>query len=110
VFKEYIYNNTIGVVMWKKIWVKILAVLGFFRLVDENNVVSITNLLIYIFAFKFAYAPMESTSLQDMALALAAMGVYVGKKVVNAYADGKKQTLPSDLMDKMKGFIDEEGD
>ena len=94
--------------MWFKLWKKVLAVLGFFRLVDENKVVSITNLLIYIFAFKFAYAPMESTNLQDMALALAAMGVYVGKKVVNAYADGKKSSLPSDLMDKMKNFVNDD--
>lgn len=83
----------------------IKPLLKFLRLIDENGELSITNILVIIFAFKFAYAPMAETSIQDMALALTAMGVYVAKKAVTAYTDAKKgSVVPSEVIDKLKEF------
>lgn len=96
-----------------KIWACIKSVLGFFGLIDDKGELSRTNLLIYIFTLKFAFVPMETASVNDLALALAAMGVYMGKKVVSAYAEKSKlDVTPSDVIDKLKalGVQDDEGE
>jgi len=81
---------------------KIFATLTFLRLLDENKVLSITNILVIIFAIKFALVPLESASITDIAMALSAMGVYMGKKVVNGMIEAKKNAVPSDIVEKLK--------
>jgi hypothetical protein len=82
---------------------KLAATLGFFRLTDENNQLSITNILVFIFCFKFAVVQMETVGIKEMALALCAMGVYVGKKTITGIVDVKKSNLlPEELVDKLK--------
>lgn len=83
----------------------IKPVLKFLRLIDEQGELSITNILVIIFAFKFAYAPMEETSIQDTALALTAMGVYIGKKAIYKIADAKKDSVVTqEVVTKLKEF------
>lgn len=83
----------------------IKPVLKFLRLIDEQGELSITNILVIIFAFKFAYAPMEETSVQDMALALTAMGVYIGKKAIKEIAAAKKDSVVTqEVVAKLKEF------
>lgn len=83
----------------------IKPILKFCRLIDEQGDLSITNILIIIFAFKFAYAPMEVTSIQDMALALAAMGVYAGKHAITKITEAKKHTaVTQEVITKLKEF------
>jgi len=60
-------------------------------MIDAEGSLSRTNLLIYIFTIKFAFVPMAEASINDLALALAAMGVYMGKKVVSAYENKRKE-------------------
>lgn len=97
-----------------KIWSPFKTVLDFFGLIDEKSQLSRTNLLVYIFTMKFAFVPMESASIHDMALALAALGVYMGKKVVNAYTEGarvKADLANSDVLDKLHSMgVNEEGE
>ncbi len=84
------------------IWNLIKAFLKFFGLIDEQGQLSRTNILVYVFTVKFAFVPMETASIHDMALALGALGVYMGKKVVNAYVEGKKATsVSSDIINKI---------
>lgn len=76
----------------KSLWSKIKGFLNFFGLIDDLGCLSRTNLLVYIFTFKFAFVPMESAGIQEIAMALGAMGIYMGKKVVSAYE--KKKSAP----------------
>jgi hypothetical protein len=95
------------------IWVKIKMFLNFFGLIDDKGQLSRTNLLVYIFTLKFAVVPMESASVHDMAMALAALGVYMGKKVVSAYVDGKSaqsDSTTSDVMDRLRMLGDPEAE
>jgi hypothetical protein len=81
--------------------------LSFLRLIDENGELSITNILVIIFAFKLAFAPMEETNIQQMALALAAIGVYASKRIVSKVASAKKDSgVAKDIVDKLKHFVD----
>lgn len=80
---------------------KLFKMLAFLRIVDEKGQLSITNIMVMTFAIKFAMVPMESASIQDMAMALSAMGIYMGKKAVTAYTETKTQQLPDDLMEKI---------
>lgn len=82
-----------------KIWNFIKSFLSFFGLIDEKQQLSRTNLLVYIFTLKFAFIPMQSASINDMALALGALGAYMGKKVISAYVDGKSAQSGSDTSD-----------
>lgn len=97
-----------------KSWRYITKILNFFGLIDEKGQLSRTNLLVYIFTMKFAFVPMQTASINDLALALAALGVYMGKKVVNAFVDSAKAKVegtPSDVIDKIKalGIQEDEG-
>ena len=83
---------------------KIFKALGFLRITDEKNQLSITNILVMIFAIKFAMVPMEAATVMDMAMALAAMGVYMGKKVVTGMLEAKKNVVPQEVMDKIKSM------
>jgi len=85
---------------------KIKKALSFLRILDETGQLSITNILVVTFAVKFAFVPMQSASIQDMALALAAMGVYVGKKAINGIVEAKKNTLPEELIGKLKSMTE----
>ena len=88
-----------------KIWEYITTALNFFGLIDEKGQLSRTTLLVYIFTMKFAVVPMESATIHDMALALAALGVYMGKKVISAYtesAKAKTDTATQDVIDKLR--------
>jgi len=82
-FLNYIWDAVKSVA--SKFWKQVIAVLKFLGLIDGEGSLSRTNLLIYIFTFKFAFVPMADASIHEIALALAAMGVYMGKKVVGAY-------------------------
>jgi len=90
--------------MFKTIKKKVFSVLSFFRVIDENEVLSITNLLVMTFAIKFAMVPLESASILDMAMALAAMGVYMGKKAVSAIIESKKNVVPAEIVEKLKAM------
>ena len=89
------------------IWKHIKSVLNFFGLIDAQGQLSRTNLLVYIFTLKFAFVPMETSSIHEMALALTALGVYMGKKVLTAYVEGKKVTsdvATQDVIDKLRNL------
>lgn len=91
--------------VFTKIWGHIKSFLNFFGLIDEKKQLSRTTLLVYIFTIKFAFVPMETASIQDLALAMSALGVYMGKKVVNAYVEGAKakaEIASSDVLAKLK--------
>lgn len=60
---------------------KVFRVLRFLRVTDEQDNLSITNLAVYIVAYKL-YAS-TATSLQDVALAFAAISNYAHKKHVS---------------------------
>jgi len=90
--------------MLKTVKKKLFSVLSFFRIIDENKVLSITNLLVMTFAIKFAMVPLESASILDMAMALSAMGVYMGKKVVTGIIEAKKNAVPKEIVDKLKNM------
>jgi len=90
-----------------KIWGYLKSVLNFFGLIDGNGQLSRTNLLVYIFTMKFAFVPMQTASIHDMAMAMAALGVYMGKKVLTAYIDGKSSksdAVTGDVMDKLRSL------
>lgn len=56
--------------------------LQYFRINDENNLVSLTNIAMIIMLYKIAATP--STSIQDLtALAIVAMG-YQSKRFINS--------------------------
>jgi len=98
-----------------KTWIYIKSLLNFFGLIDAEGQLSRTNLLVYIFTLKFAVVPMETSSIHEMALALATLGVYMGKKVITAYVEGKKAASDSttqDVMDKLRnlGTPEDEGE
>ena len=91
----------------KTIWKKIKQFLEFFGLIDDNGQLSRTNLLIYIFTIKFAVVPMQSASMNDLAMALGAMGIYMGKKVLSTYIEAKAIQMPqpevdADVLERMK--------
>lgn len=91
--------------MIKQIKAKFMKLLNFLRLTDENGLFSITNIMVWIFVFKFAYAPMETIQTNDMILALSSMGVYMGKKVIGTVKERvitEVKELPSELMEKLK--------
>jgi len=64
---------------------------------------------------KFAFVSMETASINDLALAIGALGVYMGKKVVNAYTEGvktKSGLVNDDILNKLHdmGVSDEESE
>lgn len=83
---------------------KLFNVMAFFRIIDENKLLSITNLLVMTFAVKFAMVPLAEASIMDMAMALAAMGVYMGKKVVTGMIEAKKNVVPAEIMEKLQSM------
>lgn len=87
-----------------KRWIKWF--LNFLRITDETGILSITNMLVYIFAIKYAMAPVQASSIQDMALALGAMGIYMGKKVVSTIAQGKAPSVADDVLNKIKDMAE----
>ena len=87
-----------------KRWIKWL--LNFLRVTDESGVLSITNMLVYIFAIKYAMAPVQASSIQDMALALGAMGIYMGKKVITGVTQAKAPSVADDVINKIKDMAE----
>lgn len=57
---------------------KALELLRFFRLVDNNNLLSITNISVIIMVGKIAST--NATSMQDIAVAIVALMAYAHKK------------------------------
>ena len=80
--------------------------LNFLRITDEQGVLSITNMLVYIFAVKYAMAPVATASIGDMAMALSAMGVYLGKKVITGVTQAKAPDITSDVVNKIKDMAE----
>ena len=71
-------------------------ILQFFKLVDVNNNLSLTNIAFYIFLYKIFITPMGEMSVVDFGIALSTVGLYFGKKVVNAVKSVKlNNTIPS---------------
>ena len=60
---------------------KVFKVLKFFRIVDEQDLLSITNLAIYAVVIKISTA--DVTSLNDAALAIGVLLNYAHKKHVS---------------------------
>lgn len=80
--------------------------LTFVRILDEQGNLSITNLLVMIFVWKFAQTSMDTFSIESVGPMIAAMGMYFGKKVVN-----KPKTDPvitpevtDEIVNKLKEF------
>ena len=86
--------------MFSKLKSKLFAILKFFGLLDSGGELSRTNVLLWIFVGRFAVTPIQSASIADMAMALSAMGLYMGKKIVSAYAE--KKLNPEDIINKIK--------
>ena len=87
-----------------KQWIKWL--LNFLRITDESGVLSITNMLVYTFAVKYAMTPVEAAAVGDMAMALSAMGVYLGKKVITGVTQAKTPDIASDVINKIKDMAE----
>lgn len=64
-------------------------ILSFFKLTDVSGKLSLTNVAFYIFLYKIATCSMGEITANDLALALSTVGLYFGKKVVNAVKDMK---------------------
>lgn len=62
---------------------KLLKVLKFFRITDENDLLSLSHMAIYLVMIKLAMA--DAVNLQDAALAAAALMNYAHKR----HAKGK---------------------
>jgi hypothetical protein len=89
--------------MIAKIKEKLFRLLTFLGLIDSGEL-SRTNVLLWIFVGRFAMTPIQSASIADMAMALSAMGLYMGKKVVNAYIETKTppaNVIPPELVEKL---------
>lgn len=79
--------------------------LTFCRIIDEEGNLSITNLLVMLFVYKFAQTPMDSFSLESVGPMIGAMGLYFGKKVVNK--SGSKPVITEEMSDEIMGKIKE---
>ena len=56
---------------WKMLF---FSVLGFFGLIDENRSLSRTNVILYIFVYKFATVPLATSSINELVGAVVALG------------------------------------
>ena len=59
-------------------------ILQFLKLVDEKNNLALTNIAFYIFLYKIFITPMGEMTVNDLGIALSMVGLYFGKKIVNA--------------------------
>lgn len=84
----------------------IKPVLKFFRVIDEQGDLSITNLLVMLFVYKFAQTPMETFSIEAIVPVIGAMGMYFGKKVVTNSTTKKQPTteVSDEVLKKIKEF------
>lgn len=64
--------------MWEKVNNYIHKILRFFRVTDENGLVSLTNIFIMIVLWKVAIAP--TLDLKDIATVFIAFSNYIYKK------------------------------
>ena len=60
---------------------KVFKILKFFRLVDNDNLLSITNISVMVMVAKIAAT--QATSMQDMAMGVVALMSYMHKRQVN---------------------------
>lgn len=84
----------------------IKPVLKFIRIIDEPGDLSITNIMVMIFVYKFAQTPMETFSIEAIMPVIGAMALYFGKKIVNKSA-GKEvntQEVSDEVIKKIKEF------
>lgn len=92
----------------KKFYLKyIKPFLSFIRLIDKNGELSITNLVIIIFTFKFAITPMETFSIESIVPVIGAMGMYYGKRYINHKENTQAENdtkVTDDIINKMKEF------
>jgi hypothetical protein len=78
--------------MFKKLIKLIKSFLYFCGLMDDSGQLSRTNLFMYAFIFKFISTPMNAASTNDVIMALAASGLYMGKKLVTKKSGGEDIT------------------
>lgn len=64
-------------------------ILAFLKLTDATGKLSLTNVAFYIFLYKISICSMGTLTANDLAVALTTVGLYFGKKVVNAVKDVK---------------------
>lgn len=77
-----------------KIKETIFSITGFIRLTDENNQLSVTNILIALFALKFYNTPITAGNITDLAGSLVSLAPLLGS--IGNYAYKKK--LKNDLI------------
>ncbi len=93
------------------VWSGIKAFLSFFGLIDAKGELSRTNLILYIFTVKFAFVPLQAAGIGEIAMAMASLGLYVGKKVLDSKAEARKETQAqsemSDILDNVRSTGDD---
>lgn len=88
----------------------IKPVLKFLRIIDAQGDLSITNLLIILFAHKFANTPMETFNIESFVPVLGAMGMYFGKKVVDKPVTKIDPAITDEIVGKLKTFANIESE
>lgn len=83
----------------------IFSILGFFGFLDEKRQLSRTNILLYVFAYKFMMTPLVATNITELAGAIialggvgGAMGLYAHKKNIIS----KAEPIVDSVMEKIK--------
>lgn len=59
----------------------LLKIGQFIRIIDEDGVLSLTNITVYISMYKLLTSPV--TSYTDIAALVASLGTYTAKKIIN---------------------------
>ena len=80
-----------------KIKDSIFAITGFVRITDENNQLSVTNLLVALFAYKFFNTPITAGNITDLAGSLVSLAPLLG--AIGNYAYKKKLSTQTPAQD-----------
>ena len=87
---------------WKMLF---FSVLGFFGLIDENRSLSRTNVILYIFVYKFATVPLATSSINELVGAVVALGGVGGAMGLYAFKKNlasKATQLGDTVMDTIR--------
>lgn len=74
-------------------------VLHFFKLLNHNDELSLTNIAFWIFLYKIAIADIAQMSANELATALSVVGLYFGTKVLNRGIENKTTSGTSQVSD-----------
>jgi len=93
----------------KKIFTNIkkvyFGVLDFFGLIDEKRQLSRTNVLLYIFCYKFMTTPLVATNITELVGAIVALGGVGGAMGLYAYKKkliSNAEPIVDSVMDKLR--------